>query len=918
MTAVARRAGRCTALLLACLVWSGAPPARAEAGAEARVDARVDARTEVRAEARAEARTEVRSEVRAEARPEARAAPHSEVHTEAPTTPHGEAPAAPGPATAECHADQLATARTEATLRIDNRSQSVAAAIATMTIRAPISWTHANDLLLSENSAAHQQAMRCLLRDPRDVMRPDEFRPHSPQVVTEASWVKVRYDTLFQFNKGGQSRIGPWAIGVRPELWTLSLVPPPALAGAHWDDVRIELGGLATSQVTPRPAQADSANLLWRDLGPPGPQGSTVTVQLVPPWQRAWVATSSSSEPWLVANAAGMTTWWLGAAGIIVFAALQARRWPAGSETTALQDGSSAALLRWGLLKAVLGVLVLLLYKMVLDSARALKIAPTWLGYEFRWPALVGFLAAWTLVVTARPRNTVLAAATVLTLVGGLVAAAPSLFGLPPQLVALKGPAAATDLPALLVMAAAMLWLWLAGLVLWARLLAHDGGLLRPHASPWRLRRTGTWLTVTTLLFLGWAVWASERHWKRVSWLSDQGAPDYRVRYRNFLSKDLVSFTAELPAWFYSHTWALTGIAIVALLRARDLAPRMPYASPTKLDRLLLAVFFAVVVAWRQGSYAGSQLLASLWLVLDLAALYGLLAVGQRRAVLTQHFEGCSRAPALGESISETGLNDLIARARRYRELIGLLRGMDPAQHPDAPGGRHAVEKEMSRLHHWRPQGGTRGSPRLWLPGEVTVVDVALSWGPYARWWDNARRAALLAAVFGLPGSVVLVWASYAPEQVWMRQKQYFFGAPEMVWAFVSWELTWAGAGLVLGALWRLLPGRRGPARALGLVIAYALLIGLGSLGNLITNQGVGNVAFGVCLMLLVLTLTGLAMDLDTFRSERRLWPSRIQLLLSIYQMRSFSAQIAYVLVQLVAVLTILRFFVGPESRSLK
>ncbi|MFI0915158.1 DUF6185 family protein [Streptomyces abikoensis] len=489
MTAVARRAGRCTALLLACLVWSGVPPARAEGPAEAR--------TEVRTEARTEATTKGRTEARAEARPEARAETPAAPRTQAPTTPHGEAPAAPTPTpAAECHADQLATARTQATLRIDNHAQSVAAAIATMTIRAPTSWAHANDLLLSENSAAHQQAMRCLLRDPRDVMRPDEFRPHSPQVVTEASWVKVRYDTLFQFNKGGQSRIGPWAIGVRPELWTLSLVPPPALAGAHWDDVRIELGGLATSQVTPRPAQADSANLLWRDLGPPGPQGSTVTVQLVPPWQRAWVATSSSSEPWLVANAAGMTTWWLGAAGIIVFAALQARRWPAGPGTTDLQDGSSTALLRWGLLKAVLGVLVLLLYKMVLDSARALKIAPAWLGYELRWPVLVGFLAAWTLIATARPRNTVLAAATALTLAGGLVAAAPSLFGLPPPLVVPQSPATATDIPALLAMAAAMLWLWLAGLVLWARMLAHDGGLLRPHTSPWRL---GRFLRITLL-----------------------------------------------------------------------------------------------------------------------------------------------------------------------------------------------------------------------------------------------------------------------------------------------------------------------------------------------------------------------------------------------------------------------------------
>lgn len=849
MTTVARRAGRWAALLLAGLLWSGAWPALAE-------------------------------------------------------------PTAAGTG-GDCHPDQLADARAEATLRIDSHAQAVVAAAGTMTVRIPVSWAYADDLLLSESSPDHQHAMRCLLRGQGAALRPDEFRPHSPQVIAESSWVKVQYDTLFQFNKGGKFQVGPWAIDVRHKLWSLSLVPPPALDGAHWDLVRIELGGLDTSQVTPRPSQARSGQLVWRTPGPSAPPGPRVTVRLVPPWQRAWVAASTSSQPWLVANAAGVTTWWLGASAVIVFAALRARRQPSGPELTGPEESSSGVLLRWGLLKGALGLLVLLLYRVVFEIDKSVK------NYELRWLTVIGFLAGWALAATARPRWTMLVAVTAATLVGVLVAVVPSLFGLSPQLLAVEEPTSA-GFTALAVTAVAMLWLWFAGMALWAWLPAHAGGLLRPSSSPLRLRRTGIWLAVAAALFLGWAWWAAERNWQRVSWLGDPRAPGYDAQYSAFLSRQIAAFTTEVPAWFYAHTWVLTSLAIVALLRARDLALRVPCASPARLDRLLLALFFALVVAWRPNSYAGTQWLTGLWLVLDVAVLYGLLAVGQRRAVLTQHFEGGSGNPALCESITEAGLQDIVARARRYRELIGVLRGLDQSQSADATDARHAVEKEMSHLHRWRPEGRAGGTPRSWLPSGVTVVDVALSWGPHAKWWDNARRAALLAAGFGLPGSVALAWASYAPEQMWLRQKQTFFGAPEMVWAFITWELTWAGAGLVLGAFWRLLPGHRGPARALGLVIAYALLTALGSLGNLITNQGIGNVVLGVSLMLLVLTLTGIAMDLDTFRAERRLWSSRVQLLLSIYQMRSFSAQIAYLLVQLGAVLTVLKNFMGPEVRLFK
>ncbi|MGW1195294.1 DUF6185 family protein [Streptomyces sp. NPDC002536] len=810
-----------------------------------------------------------------------------------------------------CHSEQLAAARTEAELSLVNHGHALVEASGRMDIRVPITWPYANDLLLSESSDAYRHAMGCLLRGPEPALRQDEWRPHSPRVDAEAQWVKVRYDTLFWFNKPGATLTGPWSVDVRTTHWSMALTPSPALKNSRWARVRLDLGGLDVSQVSPRPTTAGKGHLTWTGLSP----DRRVTIQVTPPWQRAWaVKVNSRTASWLVANAAGETTWWLGTSAVVVFAALRARRQPSGDELTEQERSSSTALLRWGLLKACMGVAILLLYGVLLDLAGQGPHSP--LNDAARWLMLIGFLVGWGLAAVARPRTSVLVACSLVAAAGGLVTAVPSLFGLPPSFTGIKS-LSFSALVVLSAMNAALLWLWFTGLMLWAWSLAHAGGLLKPSSAPWRLRRIGTWTAGAALLFLGWAVWADERSWQRVSWLTNRNAPTYFPQYQAYLGRLLVNAASQTAMWCYAHTWVLTGLAVVALLRARDLGLRVPFASPTKLDRLLLAVFFAIVVAWRQGSYAGSQVLAGLWLVLDITALYGLLAVGQRRAVLNQHFEGFEGAPALGESITEAARNDLIARARRYRELASVLRSMEQG-HAEGALSRHAVEKELSGLHRWRPAAGSEDAARAFLPSQITVVDVALSWGPHAKWWDNARRAALLAAAFGLPGSMIIVWLIYSPEHQWMRTGQYFFGAPDVVWAFLSSELTWAGAGLVLGALWRLLPGRRGPARALSLVIAYALLIGLGCVGNLITDQGLGTGIFGIVLMLPVLTLTSLAMDADTFRSERRFWPNRVGLLLSVYQIRSFSAQIAYVLVQLVAVLTVLRFFTEADIHQLK
>lgn len=92
---------------------------------------------------------------------------------------------AAGPGVADdCHTAQLTEAHTDVDLRLENHAPSVAEASGLMTVRVPTAWLYASDLLLSESSEPHRRAMRCLLRAPDTMNRPEEWRTHSPRSVS--------------------------------------------------------------------------------------------------------------------------------------------------------------------------------------------------------------------------------------------------------------------------------------------------------------------------------------------------------------------------------------------------------------------------------------------------------------------------------------------------------------------------------------------------------------------------------------------------------------------------------------------------------------------------------------------------------------------------------------------------------------
>ncbi|MGI5426658.1 DUF6185 family protein [Streptomyces sp. CA-179760] len=286
------------------------------------------------------------------------------------------------------------------------------------------------------------------------------------------------------------------------------------------------------------------------------------------------------------------------------------------------------------------------------------------------------------------------------------------------------------------------------------------------------------------------------------------------------------------------------------------------------------------------------------------------VAFRRRHAVLEQCFEVSGRP--LAESADSGARTALLSKSRVYRETHAELRRLDQGMTGDKPPERTKLEKTLDKLHDWPTSRRLARTDRL--PAHVSVVDAALALGPRDNWWDNGVRGARFALMPGLPAAILGAWSDSVRGEAWQDTLMDLFGLPGTVLRVLWWVSTWVGAGFLLGALWRVLPGRRGAVKALPVAFAFALPVALDALSGWFVQEGTANLALYATTMLFVLTVTGIALDLDTFRTERRYWQSRLGLLLSVYQMRYYSLQVAYLIGQVIAVITIWKFFAEPSA----
>jgi hypothetical protein len=621
--------------------------------------------------------------------------------------------------------------------------------------------------------------------------------------------------------------------------------------------------------------------------------GLGVNVTVRPPWQRSWAA--YSSHPLAMGLDFLGSVLWVAAVAVPMGTAVRRYRrryWvPTAPQLRALRNLGA-----W----AVIAVAVW-----------TLAAADSLLAQGLRLDVFHGVAAA-VLLVFARPAGRVLALAGAVMLVplARVFLIAPGDTGF------VWGTDASSAMTTLRSAASfCLVALLLSGFVAVAWRLAVDGQLL-PKSRRFsgadrelRLRIAGPAVLAATVFVALSIVLADEHNWQRVSWLNDPMSAEYGQDHREYLlaTEWSVSYVED---WIvFDHGWLLTTLAVLAVLRTwHDSTAISPLDDSA--DRLPFLLLSPVAVGLDVHNYLGNSLLEFLWVPLYMAALFGVTKLLGRRSVLAQPFENAPRR--LSTLVGPAARQEILAKARSYREIHAELRRLDQGLFGDTPPQRDRLERRLSRLHNWTlnmPPGATPDK----LPAHVSVVDVALALGPRDDWWGNGTRAARFALVPGVPAAVFNTWTEGIRGEGWRNTQTDVLGMPGLLSTFLSWTVTFATAGFVIGALWRVLPGRRGAVKALPVAGALALPVGVEALVRWFTGESAADVPLHIAMMLFVLTITAIAIDFDTFGSERRYWQSRLGLLLSVYQMRYYSLQVAYLVGQVIAIITIWQFFAEPD-----
>ncbi|MEU3103926.1 DUF6185 family protein [Streptomyces griseoflavus] len=830
----------------------------------------------------------------------------------------------------DCAERGLKGATGRARVAFDHEGRTYTRATSDLTVTVPMSWTHADKLLFGPSSESHRLAMRCLVRgDWRFDTRWEEWRTHEPVVKPGARSVTVKIRTHAWVDQRRKLLVGPWTIDVRQAWWGVRFTPPKTLDPVRWQSVVVDPGRPGASRATPRATRGvGDHGLEWTSVAPERP----VTVRIEPSWPRRWSA-QDDNAPFGVVNAAGYLLWDLLVAAALWRAAVLYRR--RHRLLAPAEQQATANLRNWG---ATLFCLSLLANadQMVFVASGAFDDPDEWaqqarLAVHAWWlTALAGVI----LLLFAGARRHLRAVGIALA----VVAAVP---GILPHAVGLHAPTFVRPeahghawYTVTSVAAAALASFTLLALGTWAAAwrLLRDGRLLRGPGGNFPLR-TALASCVGGVLLVGvcQAV-AKERDWLRGSWPSAFVDPTYTLqwsdgtvsRYAGYgawhqaeLRSGLLWSADQAQDWWTGKLWVLTALAMLGFLhvasrRRTDFsapAGRLPVlvTEPGPAERWLLMVSYPAVVVLFLGMYAANSAPALIWFFVDLAALVVCLHVGARRAVLHRR---TGNGPRLGQLVTPEDRDALLTAARGHRERLAKLRRLDQGQSDEGAVDRERIEEELRNLRQWRSGAAAERE----LPPGVTVVDLVLSLGPRNTWWGNALRAARYAALVSVPFAGFLTWAQTLRGDALNGTLYDPFGFPEVVWSVASWVFAFAWAGFLLGALWRRLPGRHGPVKTLPLAVAYAVPVGLFAVGNRLLGEEQDVLALAAAAVLLVLTLTALAMDLDTFRGERAFWPSRTQLLLSVYQMRFFSLQIAWILAQLVAVVTLWQFFSSADA----
>ncbi|MFE1384073.1 DUF6185 family protein [Streptomyces sp. NPDC058740] len=792
----------------------------------------------------------------------------------------------------DCRADQLKTARVTALAEFEHRGNDFSMVTSTMDISVPAGWAHASDLLLDAHSAAYRSALACLVGKPTDErndFRDDEWRFKPVAVKADGQWVRVHYEASSWIQFSSVDAIGPWVVTVRKEEWQIALRPSVALQGADWDRVQVDLGGRGALAATPRPAFGEGGTRLsWQHKEP----GGNPTVTFRPPTVQHWdFITTTTEEPWQVWETWGLYSassalWYVVSGALLLIAARRLRRSLAGPMTA--EESSALRYLRWwALLLMFLGVAVYLsdnLYRWLQ------RLGGWYHGYEPTVAVFVlAFLGPALCLFGSRSKRLVFSvSAIVVAVLGWYVAAEVFDFTVLPTADRWLSPPGWTV--AAVACAALTAVCWIGVITAGQRIL-----LISETRIPARVMVAAALAAaIATVL---WAYLAFDRYWERISWLADPSSSDFQGLWVKSLDSWWTGFPANVLDMLMTLVSLLAPLPVLGVLRVCRVEQHEQGAfTPAPAEKFLLVVLFAITFA-PPATYFGFSAYA-LTLLLCLCTAWGVLALGSSVSVLEQPF--ADNAP-LGKTVSLTDRADVLRLARRFRELQARLGQLGTSNPGERAAERESIEAEIDRLDQALPSG-------------VRPADLPFACGPMSTWWGNARRGAVNACLIGLPATGLLYWVYAVKGDSWTVNAENATGFVWLTVVILLWQIFWIVGGFFLGALWRDLPGRHGPTKALFVTLAFAVPTTIdflivralgGSLPGLIGEVA----AFGS-----VMTCTGLMMDLQTFQNERRYWPTNASLVAYVYQMRF--ASLAFFLAQLLALVTLWKTFADVSTSA--
>ncbi len=747
-----------------------------------------------------------------------------------------------------------------------------------MEIKIPAGWGRASDLLLDTHASRYRQVLRCLLgKVSEDVFYdPDELRLKPLSVNADGKEVVVHYEAVAWVQTLDTYRVGPWKLVAGKGLWDIQLEPPASLSRAAWEDVQVRTGGPRATSVTPASATGKDGTLLsWHNKKPTG-----FRVRFRPPTAQQWDAlTLSENQAWeaLGLFSASSVVFYV-ATGVLLLVAARRLRQGAGEHPTGDEEKTFATMRSLAFLQVFLGVLVYMgdnIFRFVVDRFSWFHDYSTTM-YLFSL-MLVGLI----LCLFGKPQKSLVAVACLLVfaIAGISIASEVSEYALLPV-----SDVVLSSTGSWLVMIAyvAAIFVVCVGAISAGRrvLLMNVGGPLS-----WPAAAISAGFSVLTILWVFLAFW---RDWDRISWLADTKWSTYTY-----------SLHAQYDLWWWDFpgralpilsdcvSLALTTLALFGALRVcRTERKEGSSFTPTESEKFILVVLFVLVVLPGFNQYFGISGYI-LTLILGLFSAWALLSFSGAKAVLQQPSAGDR---PLGQVIAETDRSEVLRMVRHYRELQDRLHHAGSGSSADPAVTRESIEREIDQLDQCLPEG-------------VRPIDVAFACGPMATWWENACRCAIIACVVGLPATGLMYWIDLVRNSAWATNVQDSVGFLSVVQEIFLVHITWVVGGFFLGALWRTLPGRHGPTKAFYVAIVFAIPICVHWLLSGLIGQSVQGAIATIATFTSVMTFTGLIMDVQTFQSDRRYWPTSASLIMYIYQMRI--ASVAFFLAQLVALATV-------------